>query len=155
MRRYDIPIDRTHIIGHSQVPDPAPPGRVRREDHHTDPGPHWKWGYYMNLVRRYAFPERYAIHIDDLVSTGARRSPAIVPWAVRTKGGSAKRRRLPIDGRLLWSDQRKPFAFAGGRGWNTTSSTNGTHVLTVRASGDGRASRRSAWSSASSTTTSR
>src|SRR5262249_61269194 len=26
VRRYDIPVDRQHIIGHSQVPDPNHPG---------------------------------------------------------------------------------------------------------------------------------
>src|SRR4051794_12966611 len=64
VRRFDIPVDREHIIGHYQVPDPNSPGEYGGSDHHTDPGPHWRWGFYMNLVRHYAFPERYAIHID-------------------------------------------------------------------------------------------
>ena len=38
VRRYEIPVDRTHIIGHSQVPDPNPQ-LVGGADHHTDPGP--------------------------------------------------------------------------------------------------------------------
>ena len=53
-RRYDIPIDRQHIIGHADVPDPSHPGELGGSDHHTDPGPYWKWGYYLRLVRRYA-----------------------------------------------------------------------------------------------------
>jgi N-acetyl-anhydromuramyl-L-alanine amidase AmpD len=40
--RYDIPIDREHIIGHVEVPGTD----------HTDPGPHWNWDRYMRLVRQ-------------------------------------------------------------------------------------------------------
>ncbi|CAL9590068.1 N-acetylmuramoyl-L-alanine amidase [Streptomyces griseomycini] len=40
--RYDIPVDREHIIGHVEVPGTD----------HTDPGPHWDWDRYMQLVRR-------------------------------------------------------------------------------------------------------
>jgi hypothetical protein len=137
VRRYDIPIDRKHIIGHSQVPDPKNPGAFGGSSHHTDPGPHWRWDFYLNLIRRYAFPERYAIHVDTSIATG-RTLTGIVPWAARTKGGPASRVDFAIDGRVVWTDQRKPFAFAGGRGWNTTQVGNGTHVLSVRASGDGR-----------------
>ncbi|MFJ4685614.1 N-acetylmuramoyl-L-alanine amidase [Streptomyces sp. NPDC091377] len=41
-RRYGIPVDREHIIGHVEVPGTD----------HTDPGPHWDWDRYMKLVRR-------------------------------------------------------------------------------------------------------
>ncbi|EFL41934.1 peptidoglycan recognition protein family protein, partial [Streptomyces griseoflavus] len=37
---YGIPKDRTHIRGHSELPD----------NDHTDPGAHWNWAYYMELV---------------------------------------------------------------------------------------------------------
>lgn len=40
--RYDIPVDREHIIGHVEVPGTD----------HTDPGEHWDWERYMKLVRR-------------------------------------------------------------------------------------------------------
>ena len=139
VRRYDIPVDRKHIIGHAEVPDPHHPGEYGGSDHHTDPGPYWRWGFYMNLVRHYAFPARYAIHVDTTSFDTGETLTGIVPWAVHTNGGTAARRvDFAIDGRVVWTDQRKPFAFAGGRGWNTTSLTNGVHVLTVRASGDGR-----------------
>lgn len=39
--RYGIPVDRSHIIGHVEVPGAT----------HTDPGPNWNWTYYMQLVR--------------------------------------------------------------------------------------------------------
>jgi N-acetyl-anhydromuramyl-L-alanine amidase AmpD len=40
--RYAIPVDREHIIGHVEVPGTD----------HTDPGPHWDWDRYMELVRK-------------------------------------------------------------------------------------------------------
>src|SRR6202165_863962 len=39
-RRYGIPTDRAHIIGHNEVPGTD----------HSDPGPTWNWSYYMSLV---------------------------------------------------------------------------------------------------------
>ncbi|MFI6324454.1 N-acetylmuramoyl-L-alanine amidase [Nonomuraea sp. NPDC050556] len=38
--RYGIPKDRTHIIGHVEVPGAD----------HTDPGPYWNWSTYMSYV---------------------------------------------------------------------------------------------------------
>ncbi|MEU9762956.1 N-acetylmuramoyl-L-alanine amidase [Streptomyces sp. NPDC047987] len=38
--RHGIPKDRAHIIGHSEAPG----------NDHTDPGPHWDWERYMELV---------------------------------------------------------------------------------------------------------
>ncbi|MFJ4643045.1 N-acetylmuramoyl-L-alanine amidase [Streptomyces bobili] len=40
-RRYGIPVDREHIIGHVEVPGTD----------HTDPGEHWDWDRYLRLVR--------------------------------------------------------------------------------------------------------
>jgi N-acetyl-anhydromuramyl-L-alanine amidase AmpD len=135
VRRYGIPVDRQHIIGHSQVPDPNHPGLYGGADHHTDPGPFWRWGYYLNLVRHYAFPERYAVHVDTTSIDEGQTLSGIVPWQVATK--RAKRVDFVVDGHLMWSDERAPFAFAGGRGWNTTQIANGQHVLVVRAFGSG------------------
>jgi hypothetical protein len=39
--KYGIPIDRSHIIAHSEVPGAS----------HVDPGPGWNWAHYMDLVR--------------------------------------------------------------------------------------------------------
>ncbi|WP_327672739.1 MULTISPECIES: N-acetylmuramoyl-L-alanine amidase [unclassified Streptomyces] len=39
--RYDIPVDREHIVGHNEVPGAT----------HTDPGPYWDWDRYIRLVR--------------------------------------------------------------------------------------------------------
>ena len=135
VRRYDIPVDRAHIIGHSQVPDPTPPGEYGGADHHTDPGPHWKWGYYLRLVRTFAFPNLLKVSTTS-IDSGADVA-GIIPWRVATAGAKASHVDFLIDGRVVWSDSRAPFAFAGGRGWNTTQIPNGTHVLIARASGSG------------------
>jgi N-acetylmuramoyl-L-alanine amidase len=49
--RYSIPVDREHIIGHSEVPDPNHPGQYGGADGHTDPGSCWNWGLYMSYVQ--------------------------------------------------------------------------------------------------------
>jgi N-acetyl-anhydromuramyl-L-alanine amidase AmpD len=54
VRKYSIPIDRQHIIGHNEVPDPLHPWLTGGLDHHTDPGPFWNWGLYMSYVQQYA-----------------------------------------------------------------------------------------------------
>ncbi|MGW2702430.1 N-acetylmuramoyl-L-alanine amidase [Streptomyces sp. NPDC001340] len=41
-RRYGIPVDREHVIGHVEVPGTD----------HTDPGRHWDWDRYLGLVRQ-------------------------------------------------------------------------------------------------------
>ncbi|MES4892936.1 N-acetylmuramoyl-L-alanine amidase [Streptomyces sp. NPDC096012] len=46
-RKYDIPLDRQHVLGHDNVPGPTAatiPGM------HTDPGPYWDWRHYFELL---------------------------------------------------------------------------------------------------------
>lgn len=46
-RKYRIPVDRAHIIGHDQVPGVKTaniPGM------HWDPGPYWDWEHYFDLI---------------------------------------------------------------------------------------------------------
>ena len=47
-KKYDIPLDRQHIIAHSEVPTLSP---ARMPAQHADPGPYWDWNYYMKLLR--------------------------------------------------------------------------------------------------------
>ncbi|MFC5954499.1 N-acetylmuramoyl-L-alanine amidase [Streptomyces pratens] len=45
--KYDIPLDRQHILGHDTVPGTTAatvPGM------HTDPGPYWDWAHYFELL---------------------------------------------------------------------------------------------------------
>jgi hypothetical protein len=43
-KRYGIPVERSRIIAHSEVPPP---------NTHTDPGPGWDWNKYIGYVRSY------------------------------------------------------------------------------------------------------
>ncbi|WP_328833402.1 N-acetylmuramoyl-L-alanine amidase [Streptomyces sp. NBC_00252] len=46
-KKYGIPLDRQHILGHDNVPGPTTstiPGM------HTDPGPYWDWAHYFDLL---------------------------------------------------------------------------------------------------------
>lgn len=46
-KKYGIPLDRQHILGHDTVPGTTPatiPGM------HTDPGPYWDWQHYFALL---------------------------------------------------------------------------------------------------------
>jgi N-acetyl-anhydromuramyl-L-alanine amidase AmpD len=45
--RYNIPIDREHILGHNEYQSPTPAGVTRM---HWDPGPYWDWDYFMELL---------------------------------------------------------------------------------------------------------
>ncbi len=42
-RRHRIPLDRQHVIGHMQVPDPDHPGLLGGVSHHDDPGPNYEF----------------------------------------------------------------------------------------------------------------
>jgi N-acetyl-anhydromuramyl-L-alanine amidase AmpD len=72
--RWSIPIDRSHIIGHYQVPDPYHRGLFGGVSHHTDPGPYWNWAHYMNLVRYYAAHPVLPTFVKRMT---IRKSPAL------------------------------------------------------------------------------
>ncbi|HUQ23096.1 MAG TPA: N-acetylmuramoyl-L-alanine amidase [Gaiellaceae bacterium] len=121
-RRSLLPIDRRHFIGHAEVP--APGGGRGGSSHHTDPGPHWKWDYYLRLVRRYAGIQK--LSVIPVVPEGPLRG--IVPWRAKATGDIGKVE-FAIDGRILWVDRRAPFSLAGRL--NTAKLGNGRHVLQV------------------------
>ena len=119
-RRSLMPIDRKHLIGHAQVPD----GRGGRggSSHHTDPGPHWKWNYYLGLIRRYAGVIRLSVKpllpegpLRGIVSFRAKASPDI------------GRVEFIVDGRVVHVDGRRPFAYA----LNTAKLANRAYKLQV------------------------
>ncbi|WP_127356024.1 N-acetylmuramoyl-L-alanine amidase [Actinacidiphila soli] len=45
--KYDIPLDRQHILGHDNVPGPVTSYIAGM---HTDPGPYWDWAHYFELM---------------------------------------------------------------------------------------------------------
>jgi N-acetyl-anhydromuramyl-L-alanine amidase AmpD len=149
-----MPVDRRHVIGHADVPNPSGPG-FGGIDHHTDPGSHWNWKRYMALVRLYsknpvrptyskAMP-RVAPLPRVVPSAGPTRAAVLPGAAVRGVSpwwsgiDAAKRWRrgvwkvdFLVDGEVLWTDNVWPFAFRGGRGWDTRTVSNGRHMLSLR-----------------------
>jgi N-acetyl-anhydromuramyl-L-alanine amidase AmpD len=163
--RWGVPLDRRHIIGHNEVPNPNHPGRFGGVSGHTDPGRYWNWGHYMYLVH-YFTSHRVMPHFVKRMTL--RSSP--VPGAVRarpsarahvparaTVGRGAKlrgkavwwsgidlntrwRRHIwkvdfMVDGRTLYTDHTWPFSFHRTIGWDTSTVANGSHMLAVRAYG--------------------
>jgi N-acetyl-anhydromuramyl-L-alanine amidase AmpD len=139
-RRSLIPIDRHHIIGHYQVPDPNDPLQGGGIDNHTDPGKYWRWPFFLKLVRQFAYPQHRLVHkhvglqIDASTLTNKQLVAGEVPWKT-TVSGPVHRVSFFIDGKLRWTDRIGPFAFAGGKLLNTFGLRNGAHRLEVRAYG--------------------
>ncbi|MEV4380392.1 peptidoglycan recognition family protein [Streptosporangium sp. NPDC049644] len=45
--KYDVPLDRAHILGHDNVPGTTP---ETVSGMHDDPGPYWDWSHYFELL---------------------------------------------------------------------------------------------------------
>lgn len=63
--QYGIPIDRKHIIGHSQIKSTK-----------GDPGPNWDWDFYMELIRHGSLSIPAGPHTSP-----TKRKPEISPQA--------------------------------------------------------------------------
>jgi hypothetical protein len=120
--RWSIPIDRDHIIGHAEVPNPYHPGRFGGSDGHTDPGMYWNWGHYMHLVRHYAahpvlpkfvtrmkvlpdapVPPRPAVRSRVVTRTVVRSTPVgVTPLARVATARSTVDRNASVHGNALW-----------------------------------------------------
>jgi N-acetyl-anhydromuramyl-L-alanine amidase AmpD len=73
--------NRSHVIGHSQVPDPNHPGEWGGVDHHTDPGRTWDWPRYMAYLRADARDTPQQV-VDNADATGVRYDPSV--WHIAT-----------------------------------------------------------------------
>jgi len=126
-----IPIDRGHLIGHAEVPDPFRPGAVGGSDGHTDPGPYWDWNRYLRLVRKFAFPPK---PVRVKVTAPNLRDGKVVKgtfrWRARTTG-PVRKVEVVIDGKVRLRDLRAPY---GGL-WETRGLANGRHTVALRAHG--------------------
>ena len=120
--RWSIPIDRKHIIGHAEVPNPFHPGWFGGSGGHTDPGIYWNWGHYMHLVRYYAahpvlpkfvrtmtvLPDRAVPHVGAALSRALTRTivhathVAVTPLAHRAPARSTVDRDATVHGKALW-----------------------------------------------------
>ena len=75
-KKYRIPIDRRHIIGHNEVPGAT----------HTDPGPYWNWSRYMKLVKYYRgqFSGSGGATYKQVVDNASNRFRATRDWNTNT-----------------------------------------------------------------------
>jgi N-acetylmuramoyl-L-alanine amidase len=138
VRRYRIPLDRSHVIGHNQVPDPRHPWLKGGFAHHTDPGPYWDWTRYLAYVRAYLTgtpppPLAFDVTLPDLAMGGV--ATGVMDVMPLTSGEDPVEIDLLVDGQLRATLTDEPFDLA----WDTTQEASGRHVVTAHAvAADGR-----------------
>jgi len=138
LRRYRIPADRAHVIGHNQVPDPFHRGEFGGWAHHTDPGGYWDWRRYMTYVRDYRAGRTPPPPVLDVTIPALGLGQAVtgmVAWNAVPTGEVVDHVDFIVDGTVRASVTTAPFTWA----WDTSLEQGGRHVLTARAVGiDGR-----------------
>ena len=112
--RYQIPRDRTHIIGHFEVPDAAHPGQFGGGSHHTDPGPYWDWDSYMTLVRNDARFEAVTT-VPTVLRPGETATVTLSaanmgddPWAIKAASAASQMAASPNDADRIALTERVP-----------------------------------------------
>jgi hypothetical protein len=136
--RYRIPIDRSHVIGHYQVPDPSHKGEFGGFAHHTDPGKTWNWPRFMTYVDDYRQgvtppPPAFDVTLPGLALVQTVRGT--LPVDALTSGEPVARVDFRLDGVTFAHVTEEPFAID----WDSTNAKNGRHLLGVHAvSADGR-----------------
>ncbi|MES2465403.1 MAG: N-acetylmuramoyl-L-alanine amidase [Armatimonadota bacterium] len=112
--RYSIPRDRTHIIGHFEVPDPANPGQFGGRSHHTDPGPYWDWDSFMSLVRNDARFDALPI-LPTVMRPGEKAAVTLQavnlsddPWPITAAAAASRAAASPGDSDRIALTRREP-----------------------------------------------
>lgn len=78
VEKYEIPINRNHIVGHSEVPGAT----------HTDPGPYWDWDRYLSLIRQHVDGHIEVFAQGSAGQLRTQRYAARSGWQDATLGGS-------------------------------------------------------------------
>lgn len=108
-KRWGIPLDRAHVIGHNEVPGST----------HTDPGRTWNWPHFMWLTSLCAPPTEWSVHAAFVAQTPYPvvdvGEPATVSITLRNTGGTAWRKGTPQEARLavVGNDARLAFLADG------------------------------------------
>lgn len=74
LKKYNLPLDRSHVVAHGTVPSPSLAG----SPNHVDPGPYWLWDYYFNLISQQGVP---------LATLGAPHTITLRPQSDQTPDG--------------------------------------------------------------------
>jgi hypothetical protein len=131
LRRYGLPADRRHLIGHNEVPDPNHRGEYGGFAHHTDPGPHWDWSRYVQYVRAYRAGHAPPPRPLDVTLAGpalGAHVTGVVPLVANVEG-APRRVDFLVDGAVRFTASGAPYAYD----WDTSLEQNGRHLLAVRA----------------------
>jgi hypothetical protein len=130
LRRYHLPADRGHVIGHDEVPDPFHRGLFGGWAHHTDPGTHWDWRRYMTYVRDYragVTPPPPAVDVRIPGLELGQHVSGLVSW--NAEATNASHVDFFVDGAARAEVDAPPYVWA----WDTALEHPGRHVLTARA----------------------
>jgi N-acetyl-anhydromuramyl-L-alanine amidase AmpD len=107
-----VPLDRSHVIGHNQVPGTT----------HTDPGPTWDWPHFMWLTSLCAPPTSASVHASFVSETPypdiSANNAALVSVVLRNTGSTAWRKGTPQEARLGIPGNASSVAFLSD-GWPT------------------------------------
>ncbi len=113
--KYDIPMDRAHIIAHGEVPHPSIAGRFGGSNGHTDPGTGWDWDRFMALVRETPGGTRSATAVAEpevpaAPSYAATFVAANVPTEIPSGKSVVAWLEFRNDGTATWSLERTLLA---------------------------------------------
>jgi N-acetyl-anhydromuramyl-L-alanine amidase AmpD len=110
--RQGIPLDRTHIVGHNEVPGST----------HSDPGPTWGWPHFMYLTSLCAPPSATTVRASFVSETAfpevRTHEAAMVSIVLRNTGATAWRKGTSQEARLGIPNNDRRLAFLGD-GWPT------------------------------------
>ncbi len=122
-KKYKIPIDRTHVIGHYQVPGCS--GTGGGSGCHTDPGRYWDWDRYIRLVKYYAGSQAASATYSQTVDNGTSgRFSASSRWI----SSSYSSQRYGKNYRVL----KKPLSFSDNARFKIKTPKNGSYRVYAR-----------------------
>ena len=106
--KYDIPLDRQHILGHDNIPGSSN-GRIATQ--HWDPGPYWNWSHFMDLLGAPIHPDapptsnvvaiNPVFQLNQKVVSGCQNIQDITPFPGPYHGAEWPNLSGPCPGELL------------------------------------------------------
>lgn len=110
VKRYGIPVDRAHLVGHNEVPGST----------HSDPGPTWSWPHFMYLVSLCAPANALTVKADFVSQTPYPKirtnRTGTVSVVLKNTGETTWRRGSSTEARLAIKGNSDDFAFLA-KGW--------------------------------------
>ncbi len=121
-KKYGIPIDRGHIIGHNEVPGAT----------HTDPGGYWNWTKYISYVKEAAGGSTsLTVNRDPLPNSGGRYNQVV---------GDLSGRRFRASGSWVKSTYHSDTNYGGShralKSPTSTTSDNAAFKIRTKTTGD-------------------